>query len=71
MTQVHLLRGPSIEIARQEQDEPLWCFTCRKRLCGVWVLLDDPEPSYYEAHWSYRCDGCGKDDRFFPGCGPC
>jgi hypothetical protein len=65
---IHIVPGPTVEI-RRERGEPRWCFGCRKRLAGDWVLLDDPperQPSYYDPVWVWRCDGCNRDRSRFP-----
>jgi hypothetical protein len=64
---VHILRPRDLQVVGEEREEPRWCFGCRKRLGGTWQLMAEPPPSYYDPHWSYRCDGCGRDRRFFPG----
>lgn len=59
-------------VYKTERDEtPRWCFGERRRQPGAWELRGDTptqaEPSWYEDVWIYRCDGCGKDRRDFPG----
>jgi hypothetical protein len=66
---IHILWGPT-EVIKIEKEPPRWCFGERKRQPGTWRLLADKEPSYYEPVWVYKCDGCGEDRRFFPGCEP-
>lgn len=59
---IHICPGPSVVIARREDDRPTrWCFRCRKHLVHIRELLDDPperQPSYYEPIWVRRCSGC-------------
>jgi len=61
----YVLRGPTVEIKQMRDETERWCFGCRKRLTGVHVLYDYPEPIYLSPVWAYRCDGCGKDRRQF------
>jgi hypothetical protein len=69
VTIVGFIPGPT-KVLREERADLRWCFQCRRRLPGTHVLLADEQPSYYEPVWAYRCDGCGRDGRYFPGCGP-
>lgn len=64
---IHVLRTPMHEV-RREVWEVRWCFSCRRRLRHVAVLLvpDDPR-SYYGPSWVVRCAGCGEDHVRFPG----
>lgn len=68
---LHINWGPTMHVHKREREQPRWCFGCRKRLGGDHVLwvTDDPM-SYYGPHWSYECDGCKQDRRWFPGCEP-
>lgn len=63
----HILHGPTVEL-RREEEEPRWCFGCRKRLPGTYILLDYAEDSphygYYEPVTVYRCYGCDQDQRW-------
>jgi hypothetical protein len=58
------------DVQADEREPARWCFHCRKRLPGTHKFYADPPGSYYDPFWKYECDGCGKDRRWFPGCGP-
>lgn len=65
---VTVCRTPMVEL-RREPDRVRWCFKCRRHLPHDFVLLGDPEPSYYEPTPCYRCSGCGEDHTVgFGGC---
>lgn len=67
MTLIHVHQVPTVEFSRSRHPER-WCFGCRKRLAGELVVHVPSDPySYYGPHSEYRCDGCGKDRRLFPG----
>lgn len=64
---LHILRTPMVEHSRT-RCKSRWCFGCRKHLAGDRIVFVPADPySYYGPHDEYRCDGCGKDRRLFPG----
>lgn len=52
---------------RRSPDRVRWCFQCRQHHMHDFVLLGDPEPSYYDPTPTYRCHGCNEDHTVFPG----
>lgn len=54
------------KVIHVELDGVRWCFGCRKHLLHVAELWAEPEPSYYEPHWTLSCSRCHKDKTQFP-----
>lgn len=68
-----ILPGPShVYMTEPDDQETRWCFGCRKHLPHTWQLIGDPPGvlTYYENIWQCACSGCGREDIWFPGCGP-
>lgn len=71
MTVVHINRSAAVHHQPDDEREPVrWCFRCRAHREGTHELMREPVGSYYDHWWRYRCDGCGEDHRYFPGCDP-
>lgn len=64
--------GHAVEVSRRPdpERETRWCFGCRARLPHEFVVYADPSPSYYDPTLAVECTRCGKEDIWFPGCGP-
>jgi hypothetical protein len=52
--------GPSRVIAQVFEEQPRWCFGCRKHVRYNLSLTGPIGPSYYEPTWDADCpNGCG------------
>ena len=60
---LHILRVPT-EVRRTVKGSLRWCFRCHKHSTGTFSQHVPTDPmSYYDPHWSYRCDNCRQDGR--------
>jgi hypothetical protein len=65
MPNIWVCRPPrSVKIAGRRRRR-FWCFTCRKRHLHTAMMI--PAHGYYEPEFWWKCDGCGEDNRLFPG----